>query len=101
MAASVREALAASFSQILRKLKAAGVDQKTIATAMNWDESIISQIKRGSYDPSLKTLEKLLKVLNRYATNEIQPSDLFRDPIDLLREEAERMGYDLTKRPTD
>ena len=87
MAATIQEALAASFKDIMDELKIAGVNHTTIAAEMGWDNTVVSQIKRGTYRPSIQQLDRLLRVINRHAPKrKYEPKDLFRDPVEILRE---------------
>jgi hypothetical protein len=101
VAASLQKALAASFAHIMRQLKHAGINQKVIASEMEWDDTVISQIKRGSYSPTIRQLDKLLLVINKHAATkgrEFGPKDFFKDPIEILSDEAKAQGYELVKK---
>lgn len=97
VAASIQQALQASCNYILDQLKRAGVPNNVIAGEMGWEASVMSQLKRGRYQPSLKTLQKLLDVLNKHAPTGVEfgPKDLFRDPVDIIIEEGRKQGVEL------
>lgn len=44
--------------------KAAGITQKTLAERLGTSEAVISQISKGTYNPSLSTLERIATVLD-------------------------------------
>lgn len=105
VAASVRDNFSKSVAHILDKLRESGVTQKAVAERLGWSSSMFSQIRSGTYNPTLEQVERIYETLREFSKG-LEPEDLFREQAlieardieKILGELAESRGYKLIKK---